>query len=179
MATRKKGKHRSLVQILALLITVVIVIVALYLFQTWWNDRPDPEPQDIQLTATVGEEKKDLSPYMVCEVGATCEGGEVPTMAVGENDELVLDLPEPVYDHHWSLLTIYDDPAYNDETIYEGHQQKSVTVPGSVDPAEEGAPRPRLMVVEVNSALIGTDDQGEPTPFSTVWSVGNSEVPRD
>ncbi|MBC3186429.1 DUF2771 domain-containing protein [Corynebacterium sp. zg-331] len=178
MAPRKKGAHRPLTQILALIITVVIVIVVLYLFQTWWSDRPDPAPQDIRLKATVGEHSMDLSPYLVCEVGTTCEGGEAPMIPVGEHDDLILDLPEPVYDHHWSLLTIYDDPAYNDEKIYEGHQQRSVTVPGSLDPAEEGAPRPRLMVVEVNSALIGEDEQGDPTPMSTVWSLGNEEVPR-
>ncbi|KQB86051.1 DUF2771 domain-containing protein [Corynebacterium lowii] len=177
MAKTKKGKHRSLVQILALLITVVIVVVAIYLAQTWWNNRPDPAPQDLRVTATVGDQSLELAPYMACEPGTPCEEGEVPRIKVGADEELKLTLPEAVYDHDWTLLTIYDDPAYNDQKNYGGHERESVTIPGSVAPAEDGAERPRLMVVEVNSALIGQDAEGNDAPFSTVWSVGNEDIP--
>ncbi|MCH6197716.1 DUF2771 domain-containing protein [Corynebacterium mastitidis] len=177
MAASKKGKHRSLVQILALLTTVVIVIAVVYLAQTWWNNRPDPAPKDLRLTATAGERSEEIAPYMVCEVNTDCAEGEVPTLPIGEDDALTLDLPEPIYDHDWTLLTIYDDPAYNDTRNFGGNEQESVTIPGSLDPTEEGAPRPRLMVVEVNTALIDRDAEGNETPVAAVWSVGNSEVP--
>jgi len=34
-----------------------------------------------------------------------------------------------------------------------------------------GPPRPRLVVVEISTAMVGHNDAGEETPYSVVWSV--------
>jgi len=54
-----------------------------------------------------------------------------------------------------------------------------VEIPGSVDPVNEGDPRPRLMVVEISSAMIGHDADGEETPYATVWSLSTMDGERE
>ena len=171
MSTPKKARQRSLLQFLALLIAVVIIIVAAVLAQSWWNNRPGPEPGDVTVTARVGDASLEVSPYLVCEPGLECPEGEVPNLPVGPDDTLVLEIPEAIHDHDWQLLMIYDDPAANDQQLHGAYDAESVDIPGSVDPLSEGGERPRLMVVEISSAMIGLDAAGEETPYATVWSL--------
>lgn len=69
------------------------------------------------------------------------------------------------------MLTIYDDPAANDEFYHTSYDATEATVPGSVDPTEEGAERPRLVVVEVSAVMIGEDENGEESPYTVTWSL--------
>ena len=179
MTTPKKARQKSLLQFLTLLIAVVIIVVAAVLAQNWWNNRPGPEPQDVTVTATVGGTQIEVAPYLVCEPGLECPEGEVPNLPMGPDDTLVLDIPEPIHDHDWQLLMIYDDPAVNDQQFHGAYDTDSVEIPGSVDPVNEGDPRPRLMVVEISSAMIGHDADGEETPYATVWSLSTMDVERE
>lgn len=171
MATRKQARQKSLLQILALLIAVVILLVGGVLLQNWWNNRPGPQPHEVSITATVGDASLEISPYLVCEPGVDCPEGEVPNLAVGPDDTLVLDIPEAIYDHDWQVLMIYDDPAANDQQLHAANDAQQVEIPGSTDPIGENTERPRLMVVEVSSVMLGHNDTGEETPYTTVWSL--------
>lgn len=176
MATRKEARRRSLLQVLALIIGVVIIVVAAVLFQNWWNNRPGPAPKDVTVTAKVSDTSTEIHPYIVCELGEQCPEGEVPNIEVGPDDTLHLDLPKAISSHQWQVLTIYDDPAANDQKTHGSGEANSADIPGSVDPIAASTSgkdneRPRLKVVEVSAILIGTDDNGEETPFTTVWSM--------
>lgn len=174
MATRKT-KRKNFIQIAALLVAVVIVVVISVVFQNWWNNRPEPEPETVSLTASSPAGEIEVFPYSICEPGVECEENDVPTLAVGADEELRLTIPETVHDHDWYLLTIYDDPAANDEIYHTSYEATEATIPGSVDPLTEGGERPRLVVVEVTSVMIGTDDNGEETPYTTTWSLATVE----
>ena len=101
-----------------------------------------------------------------------CPEGEVPNLTVGDDDTLKLDIPEEISDHEWKILSIYDDPAANDETAHGANETTEVSIPGSVDPIKASTgKRPRLKVVEISSMMIGTDDNGDETPLATVWSL--------
>lgn len=172
MATRKEARKKSLLQLLALIIAVAVIVVSVVLFQNWWNSRPGPEPKDVKIKASVGDQSLEVAPYMVCEIGTDCPEGEPPNLTVGENDTLHLEIPEEVSANEWRILSIYDDPAANDETIHGANETSTVDVPGSVDPiAASKGKRPRLMVVEISALMLGTDAKGEEAPFSTVWSL--------
>lgn len=172
MATVKQARKKSLLQFLALIIAVAVIVVAVVMFQKWWNDRPGPDPQDVTITATVGDETMEVAPYSVCEPGANCEEGEVPNLTVGPDDTLKLEIPEAIYNHEWSVLSIYDDPAANDSTAHGANETTSLEIPGSVAPIEASTgERPQLMVVEISTLMIGHDANGEETPMHTVWSL--------
>ncbi|GAB2503615.1 hypothetical protein CATRI_03340 [Corynebacterium atrinae] len=171
MATRKQARQKSLLQILALLIAVVILLVGGVLLQNWWNNRPGPQPQDVTIGASVGDTSLEISPYLVCEPGVECPEGEVPNLTVGPEDTLVLEIPEEIYDHDWQVLMIYDDPAANDQQLHGANDAERVEIPGSTEPTGENSDRPRLMVVEVSSVMLGYNEAGEETPYTTVWSL--------
>ncbi|MDO5032723.1 DUF2771 domain-containing protein [Corynebacterium sp.] len=172
MATVKQARKRSLLQFLALIIAVAVIVVSVVLFQNWWNGRPGPQPQDISVTASVGEDSLEVRPYIACEPGTECKEGEVPNLTVGPDDTLHIELPEDITNHEWAILSIYDDPAANDQTTHGAHETQSVDIPGSVEPIEASTgERPRLMVVEISSLMIGQDANGEETPMHTVWSL--------
>lgn len=171
MSTPRKARQRSLLQFLTLLIAVVIIILAAVLAQNWWNNRLGPAPQDITVTARLDDASIEVSPYLVCEPGLECPEGEVPNLPVDPDDTLLLEIPEAIHDHDWQLLMIYDDPAVNEQQLHGAYDTEQVEIPGSVDPLTEGDPRPRLMVVEISSAQVGLDADGEETPYATVWSL--------
>lgn len=79
MATRKEARKKSLLQLLALIIAVAVIVVSVVLFQNWWNSRPGPEPKDVKIKASVGDQSLEVAPYMVCEIGTGCPEGETPT----------------------------------------------------------------------------------------------------
>ncbi|MEJ5997318.1 DUF2771 domain-containing protein [Corynebacterium sp. H130] len=161
-ATRKK----NLIQFLVLIVAVVAVVAGSIAFQNWWNSRPGPEPE----TVTIKVNGQEIKPYMVCEPGVECPEGEVPRVQIGADEKLKIEVPREIYDHDWSLLKIYDDPVANAQDYFKGNEMKSVEVPGSTD----GEPRPRLVVVEVSTVLIGHDANGVETPYTVVWSVNAS-----
>lgn len=172
MATVKQARKKSLLQFLVLIIAVAVIVVAVVLFQKWRNDRPGPEPQDVTITATVGSDTLDVAPYSVCEPGTDCKEGEVPNLTVGPDDTLKLEIPEAIYNHEWSVLSIYDDPAANDSTAHGANETTSLEIPGSVPPIEASTgERPQLKVVEISTLMIGHDANGEETPMQTVWSL--------
>lgn len=168
--TRKEAKRKNLLQVLALIVVAAVVIAVVVIVQSWLSARPDPQPHESTIEASVGDDSREVLPYLIAEPGTEGEAGDIATFEVGPDDTVEITVPSHVYDHDWSVVSIYDDPAVNDQTLYGPNERDQVSIPGSVDPVEEGDERPRLMVVEVQSVLIGTEGEEE-TPYSVVWSI--------
>jgi len=164
MATRKEAKRKSLIQVLVLIVAVVVVAVAALVFQNWWKNRPSADPHEITLHASVGDREAEISPYLVCELGEECPEGQVDELLIDANETLHIDIPEEVYSSDWRVLRIYDDPTANDQIFHGAYDTDSVEIPGTSEDA-------RLLVVEISTVLVGTDDAGEETPYSVVWSI--------
>ncbi|WKD61718.1 hypothetical protein CCICO_08530 [Corynebacterium ciconiae DSM 44920] len=171
MATRKQ--RRAQFRTVLLLIVAVIAVLGVTMVVTKVvSNRPDPEPETVTLDARVNDTSVEVSPYVVAEVGVKPEEGEVASIDVGAEDTLSLAIPEVVHDHDWALLTIYDDPAYNDEQYFTANERTDVEIPGSVENKDkDSTEKPRLVVVEVKSVLIGHNDDGEETPYNVTWSI--------
>lgn len=167
---RTKSK-KSTFQFLALLAAVALVVVASLGFQAWWKNRPGPDPSEVAITVSLGDHSEEVYPFSICTPGVECPENEVTSFDVGPDDSLTISVPKQIYDHDWRLLTIYDDPAANDEFYYKSHEKQEATVAGSVDPIGDSTTRPRLIVAEVTSLLIGTDESGEETPYTVTWSI--------
>ena len=156
----KKTRRRNLTQFLMLTVAVVAVVAISITFQRWWNNRPGPEPRDIQLTVSAPSGEQKISPFTVCEPGTTCAENSVPEVRLGEQDKVKV------------TVTIYDDPAANDQSSFKAHEKQEVEVSGSAEPrTADSTTRPRLVVVEISTAMVGHNDAGEETPYSVVWSV--------
>lgn len=176
MATRKEAKRKSLLQVLTLLVIAAVVVAVVVLAQSWLRNQPDPEPEDTAIEVSVGEQTKEVYPYMIAEPGVEPAENEVPTIEVADEDNVLISLPEHVYDHDWTAVIIYDEPGANDQILHGPYEAEEITVPVTAEPVEEDGETPRLMVVEIQSAMIGTNDAGEQTPYTTVWSVATQHA---
>lgn len=173
MATRKEARKKSLLQVLALIIALVIIVVAVVIGQRWWQDRSsNKSPANTTVTVSYGNQKQQIHPYLVQEPGTKANEGEVPSIQVNDSDTVTVDLPGNVYDHDWSAVLIYDNPAANDEQRHGPREAKSVSVPVQSEKKEKPEdPKPKLMVIEIQSVMLGKNDKGDETPYTTIWSV--------
>ena len=169
--------------IVAFLVVAVIVVAAAAVgVQRFMNNRDVADPAEVVLTVTAGDSSLEITPYTVCALDAPCEApDETPvTMdfsAAGEDGAVRVSLPKQVYDHSFTLLSIYDDVAANSEQTFTSHEATAVDVPLTKDPTDnpEGAgARPRLQLIEVTSLQIATAADGEENPVSVTWSVADT-----
>ncbi|MDY6049309.1 MAG: DUF2771 family protein [Corynebacterium sp.] len=174
--------------IVAFLLVAVIVVAALAVgVQRYLNNREVAEPAAITLQVTAGEATAELTPYAVCALDEPCaalseeaDASTVPTLefaAAGDDGSVRISLPKQVYDHSFTLLSIYDDPAANAEQTFTSNQATAVDVPVTKDPTDNpdaAGQRPRLQVVEITSLQIETTETGEENPVSVTWSVADT-----
>ena len=90
----KKTRRRNLTQFLMLTVAVIAVVAISITFQRWWNNRPGPEPRDIQLTVSAPSGEQKISPFTVCEPGTTCAENSVPEVHLGEQDKVKVTVPK-------------------------------------------------------------------------------------
>ncbi|WP_018297616.1 DUF2771 domain-containing protein [Corynebacterium lubricantis] len=165
-------KKSSSLQLLALIVVMVLVmVVGAYGIMTWQKNRPPTPPQEVAITVSAGDESLEATPYLVCEPGVECPEGEIPTLKVASGDTVNVEIPEDIYDHDWTLLTIYDDPGANDEQVHGPYDTDSVDIPVSATPVGDSAEQPQLVVIEVSSIMIGLDDNNEESPYLVTWSI--------
>lgn len=165
---QKNAQSLKLFAVIAVL--ALLVVGGAYAMMQWQANREPTPPQEVMVTASVGDQELETAPYMVCEPGVECPEGEVPSLRVSAGDTVTITVPEEVYDHDWQLLTIYDEPGANDQQLHSSYDADSIDVPVSAEPVGDSTTRPELVVVEVSSVMIGTDDAGEETPYLTTWA---------
>ncbi|AKK10644.1 DUF2771 domain-containing protein [Corynebacterium uterequi] len=177
MATRNEAKKKSLLQLLTLVIVATLVVAAVVLGQWWLRQRPDPLPEDTVVTVSVGDgDGHEVRPYLLATPGVLPVETTPAVIEVGPEDTVTIDLPEHVYDHDWSAVVIYDNPAFNDEIHHGPNDARSLSVVAAKSPLQAGEQPGRLVVVEIQSVLIGQDADGEETPVTTVWSVATQHA---
>ncbi|APT84294.1 DUF2771 domain-containing protein [Corynebacterium aquilae] len=172
MAARK-----NLTQFAILVAAVAVVVTVSVVFQHWWNNRPAPNPASLAIEASSGDNTVEVTPFTACELGEKCPENPVPSLKIGKTGDVKLVLPKDVYDHDWALTKVYDEPAASGEEYFKAYEAKEATIPVEVD-AVDGSDghRPRLVVVEVKSLLVGQNDEGQEAPFEVVWSLSTDDA---
>ena len=113
----------------------------------------------------------EVAPYSTCELDSPdCTKGKPFELDLNGAEEFTLKIPEDVHDHRWALLKVYDDPGANNDTYFDSYEQPEVTISAKADRTSEDGKQPKVAVVEVQSLLIGEDENKDQTPITTVWS---------
>ena len=106
------------IQLLVLALGVVVIVAGFYFFTEWQKNRPATPLRDVTVTVTNGAAEQEIRPYTICELDAECDGGEPPAMALDDSAQVTFAVSREISSSSWKLLTIYDDPAANDEQIF-------------------------------------------------------------
>lgn len=163
------AKTPAWVQLLVLAVGVAVIVGGTYFFLEWQKNRPATPLREQQVEVKNGAAEQSLTPYTVCELDAQCDGGEPPTLALDDSSPVTVTVPREVSSSSWKLLTIYDDPAANDEQIFQSGEASEA----SVDPVKDGA---QLVVAEVSQLAIDEGDGGEETPVVATWSIAFNQA---
>ena len=167
MVDSKAGKSKTAWTVVGIVIAVVAIVAGLYFFLDWQKKQPGTPPEQLEVTAETGDNEVTSTPFSVCEFGSECPEGEVARIDVAGADAINITVPKEVSQQQWSVLSIYDDPAANTERTFIPGEADEVEVPVSTE--HEGTDT-NLVVVEVSTLLIGTDDANEETPVVTTWA---------
>lgn len=152
-------------QIAVIAVGVIVLVAGIYAFLEWQRSAPSTPVRDIRVQVAADGTTQELAPYTVCPLDEQCDGGDPPTLDAGEAKEMTITVPEEISSSGWRLLTIYDDPAANDERVFQSHEANEHTVDVEKD---SGA---RLVVAEVSALEIDEGEDGEEIPVLATWSV--------
>ncbi|KGF20923.1 DUF2771 domain-containing protein [Corynebacterium tuscaniense] len=166
MGSKKTRDQRSIAMLAIIAVMIVGIVAALYFYMEWRNNRPSTPPQEIEVTATAGENSATTTPFSVCEFGENCPEGSVATIDADGADAVRVSVPKDVSVLQWSLLSIYDDPAANSERTFTPGEADEVDVPIR----SESNSNASLVVMEVSCLMVGQDGAGEETPVMVTWA---------
>ena len=156
----------ALKQIAVIAVLVIVLVGGIYAFLEWQRSAPSTPVHDVRVQVAAGDNSQELAPYTVCPLDEQCDGGEPPALELGDATELQINVPEEISSSGWRLLTIYDDPAANNEQVFQSNESNEQTVEAVT---ESGA---RLVVAEVSALEIDRGEDGEEIPVLATWSVG-------
>lgn len=152
-------------QLLAVLaVGAVALIAGFYAFSQWQRSGPAEPVDQMRVSFATGAQEVSVEPYTVCELDAQCDGGEPPTAALDPAGEVTVTVPKELASGSWRLLSIYDDPAANDERVVASGEATQASAPATKDGA-------RLVVAEVSTLAVDTDPAGQEVPVVATWSV--------
>lgn len=152
-------------QLLAILVVSAVVLVAgFYMLADRQRNKPSRPVREVQVEVSTAAQTLGVEPYTVCELDAECVGDEPPTMQLDPSQPVTVTVPHDIAASSWRLLSIYDDPAANDEQIF----QSGEATEGTVEAVKNDA---TLVVVEVSALAVDADDSGNETPVVATWSV--------
>ncbi|WKD58078.1 hypothetical protein CAPI_07710 [Corynebacterium capitovis DSM 44611] len=143
---------------------VLVLVAGLYAFWDWQKNKPGRPASEVTVAVTSGDATLDVGAYTVCELDAECEGGQPPSLALDTGSDVTVRVPEEIGESSWQLLTIYDDPAANDQQLFQAGDALEATAPATKGEAH-------LVVAEVSFLTVGTDTQGHETPVVATYSV--------
>lgn len=148
-------------------VLIVAIVAGLYFYMDWQRSRPGTAPEELQVTATAGEQESKTTPFSVCEFGAECPEGTVARIDVGGSETIRVSVPKEVAEQQWTLLSIYDDPAANTDRTFAPGEASEAEVPVTTG---DGSDHARIVVVEVSCLMVGHDADGAETPVVATWS---------
>ena len=85
-------------------------------------------------------------------------------------------MPEEVSSVTWTLQRFFSDDAVNSAETKQPGESTGETIAGSASISGERTP---LGVVEVSTAVIGTNAAGEDTMYGITWSIVNEAAGAD
>lgn len=167
-------------RIVGIIIAVGLIITAAVVIADLTRDPSVDDPKALEVTVTVDGEDITVLPYRVCDLFEedACETFDDNPLAInlGPEDTAEVQVPEEVSSVTWTLQRFFSDDAVNSAETKQPGESTGETIAGSASISGE---RTQLGVVEVSTAVIGTNAAGEDTMYGITWSIVNEAAGAD
>lgn len=167
-------------RIVGIIIAVGLIITAAVVIADLTRDPSVDDPKELEVTVTVDGEDITVLPYRVCDLFEedACETFDDNPLAInlGPEDTAEVQVPEEVSSVTWTLQRFFSDDAVNSAETKQPGESTGETIAGSASISGE---RTQLGVVEVSTAVIGTNAAGEDTMYGITWSIVNEAAGAD
>lgn len=167
-------------RIVGIIIAVGLIITAAVVIADLTRDPSVDNPEALEITLTVDGEEIAVRPYRVCDLfeDDACRTFEenTATIDLGPEETTEVKVPDEVASVTWTLQRFYADDAVNTADTKQPGDSSGETVAGSASVSGERTP---LGVIEVSTAVIGTNAAGEETMYGITWSIMNEAAGMD
>ena len=156
------------------IVVVGLVVTGIVLAVNKWTNQAIDYPHALSIEVIQDGETTEVLPYRVCDLfeknACTTTETNAAKISLGEQETAEVNVGSTVGSNSWTLQRFFSDDAVNSTSRKDPGEATTETIAGSAAVAGKRTP---LGVVEVSTALIGKNSEGEETTYGITWSIVN------
>ena len=156
------------------IVVVGLVVTGIVLAVNKWTNQAIDDPHALSIKVIQDGETTEVLPYRVCDLfeknACTTTETNAAKISLGEQETAEVNVGSTVGSNSWTLQRFFSDDAVNSTSRKDPGEATTETIAGSAAVAGKRTP---LGVVEVSTALIGKNSEGEETTYGITWSIVN------
>ncbi|OHQ78568.1 hypothetical protein HMPREF2708_10790 [Corynebacterium sp. HMSC073H12] len=156
------------------IVVVGLVVTGIVLAVNKWANQAIDDPHALSIEVNQDGETTEVLPYRVCDLfeknACTTTEANAAKISLGEQETAEVNVGSTVGSNSWTLQRFFSDDAVNSTSRKDPGEATTETIAGSAAVAGKRTP---LGVVEVSTALIGKNSEGEETTYGITWSIVN------
>lgn len=156
------------------IVVVGLVVTGIVLAVNKWTNQAIDDPHTLSIEVNQDGETTEVLPYRVCDLfeknACTTIETNAAKISLGEQETAEVNVGSTVGSNSWTLQRFFSDDAVNSTSRKDPGEATTETIAGSAAFAGKRTP---LGVVEVSTALIGKNSEGEETTYGITWSIVN------
>lgn len=174
-SSRRRWQQNSKAFVVVGAIVVVgLVVTGIVLAVNKWTNQAIDDPHALSIEVIQDGETTEVLPYRVCDLfeknACTTTETNAAKISLGEQETAEVNVGSTVGSNSWTLQRFFSDDAVNSTSRKDPGEATTETIAGSAAVAGKRTP---LGVVEVSTALIGKNSEGEETTYGITWSIVN------
>lgn len=171
---RRWRQNSKSFMVVGAIILVGLVVTGAVVAVNKFSSQAIDDPNTLAIEVVHNGETTEVLPYRVCDLFETnaCTTFEENSakVAIGEEETAEIKVGSTVGSNAWTLQRFFTDESVNSSSRKNPGEATSETVAGSASVSGKRTP---LGVVEVSTALIGKNSEGEETTYGITWSIAN------
>ena len=171
---RRWQQNSKAFMVVGAIVVVGLVVTGIVLIANKWSNQAIEDPRALSIEINQDGHTTKVLPYRICDLfeknACTTIDANSAKISLKEEDTAEINVGSTVGSNAWTLQRFFSDDAVNSTTRKDPGEATTETIAGSAAVAGKRTP---LGVVEVSTALIGKNTDGEETTYGITWSIVN------
>lgn len=171
---RRWQQNSKAFMVVGAIVVVGLVVTGIVLAVNKWSSQAIEDPRALSIEVNQDGETTQVLPYRICDLfeknACTTIEANAAKISLGEQETAEVNVGSTVGSNAWTLQRFFSDDAVNSTSRKNPGEATTETIAGSAAVAGKRTP---LGVVEVSTALIGKNSEGEETTYGITWSIVN------